>query len=101
MDCPRHTDSVSCCTRTISSLAYLRGAPLQTHHKARDATDAENTTNIIDALQDMGGSVLRGQARGVMVAEHAEKKANEVPDTDKDAVEAPVARLGNELSVQD
>jgi hypothetical protein len=35
-----------------------------------------------------------------MVAEDTEKETDEVPDTDKDTVIAPVAGFGNELSVQ-
>jgi hypothetical protein len=73
---------------------------LKTHHETSDTTDAKKTTNVIDALQDMGGGILRGKARRIMIAENAEKQADEVPDTDKNAVIAPIARFCNELGVQ-
>lgn len=81
-------------------MTYLRGAPLQTHHEASNTTNAENTANVVDALDDVGCSVLGSQARRIMVAEDAEKKTDEVPDADKDAVVAPIAGFSDELGVQ-
>ena len=73
---------------------------MQTHHKASNAADAENTSNIVDALENMGGSILCSKTRRVMVAEHTKEQTDEVPDADQNAVVAPVTRFSNELSVQ-
>jgi hypothetical protein len=79
---------------------YLRSAPLKTHHEGRDAANAENTTNVVDALKNVGRSVLGSQARRIMVAEDAKQKTDEVPNADKDTVVAPIAVSSNELSPQ-
>jgi len=79
---------------------YLRSTPLQTHHEGCDATNAEDTTNVVDALDNVGCSVLGSQTRRIMVAKDAQEKTDEVPDADKDTVVAPVAGFSDELSPQ-
>ena len=79
----------------------MRGTPLQTHHEARDTANTKETTNIVDPLQDVCCGVFSSKARWIVVAEDAEEKANEVPDTNEDTVVTPVAGLSNELGVED
>ena len=49
----------------------------------------------------MSGGVFFGQTGRILVTEDAEQKTDEVPDTNEDAIVAPIARFSNELSVED
>lgn len=87
------------CKNVGTSPGVLGSSPLETHHEAGDSEDAENTTNVINFLEDiLGGSLRLVTGSWVLVDEHDEEKTDEVPDTDKDTNVSPVGCLGDELS---
>jgi hypothetical protein len=49
----------------------------------------------------MARSVFVGETGRILVAEDAQQEPNEVPNTDEDAIVAPVACLGYQLCIQD
>lgn len=86
--------------KSVTARTHLRSTPLHTHHKQCDTNRTQDTTDVVDLAKNVASSVLLGQTRGVLVAEDAEKQADEVPDTDEDTVHAPVAGFGDHLGVK-
>jgi len=59
--------------------SYLRRAPLQTHHEQRNASRAEESTNVVDLTKHMTSGVLFSKARRVLVTEDAKQETNKIP----------------------
>ena len=72
---------------------------MKAHHEAGDTTNAENTTNIVDTLNDMGCCVFCCKTRWIVITKDTKEQADEVPNANKDAVITPVAGFGDKLRV--
>ena len=87
--------------RHMFSSTHLTSTPLQTHHEKSDTKGAEKTTDVVDLAKNLLGWASSLQTYGILVEEDDQNQADEIPDTDQNTNESPVARsLRDELCPQ-